>query len=94
VPLPRLLDTAGLKPWEVGHIDTMQLWKFGDHKAYTSLALLTDLLGIPTPKDDNHRCGRGAGCIGKSMIWNASRPIAKRTSLPPHSFTSAFAVSP
>lgn len=52
VKLPRLLDIGGLKPWEVGHLDTMQLWKFGDHKAFTSLALLTDLLGIPTPKDD------------------------------------------
>lgn len=52
VKLPRLLDISGLKPWEVGHLDTMHLWKFGDHKAFTSLALLTDLLGIPTPKDD------------------------------------------
>lgn len=52
IPLPRLLDIAGLKPWEVGHLDTMNLWSFGDRKAYTSLALLTHILGIPTPKDD------------------------------------------
>jgi uncharacterized protein YprB with RNaseH-like and TPR domain len=52
IPLPRLLNTAGLKPWEVGHLDTMNLWSFGDRKAYTSLALLTHILGIPTPKDD------------------------------------------
>ena len=52
IRLPKLLDIAGLKPWEVGHIDTMNLWKFGDHKHYTSLALLTHILGIPTPKDD------------------------------------------
>jgi predicted PolB exonuclease-like 3'-5' exonuclease len=52
IRLPRLLDIAGLKPWEVGHLDTMNLWKFGDHKHFTSLALLTHLLGIPTPKDD------------------------------------------
>ena len=52
IPLPRLLDIAGLKPWEVGHLDTMNLWSFGDRKAYTSLALLTHVLGIPTPKDD------------------------------------------
>ncbi len=52
VKLPRLLDIAGLKPWEVGHVDTMQLWSFGDRKAYTSLALLAHILGIPTPKDD------------------------------------------
>lgn len=52
IKLPRLLDVAGLKPWEVGHLDTMNLWKFGDHKHFTSLALLTHILGIPTPKDD------------------------------------------
>lgn len=52
IRLPKLLDIAGLKPWEVGHLDTMNLWKFGDHKHYTSLALLTHILGIPTPKDD------------------------------------------
>ncbi len=52
IKLPKLLDIAGLKPWEVGHLDTMNLWSFGDRKAYTSLALLTHILGIPTPKDD------------------------------------------
>jgi len=52
IDLPRLLDIGGLKPWEVGHLDTMTLWSFGDRKAYTSLALLTHILGIPTPKDD------------------------------------------
>lgn len=52
VPLPRLLDIGGLKPWEVGHIDTINLWSFGDRKNFTSLALLTHVLGIPTPKDD------------------------------------------
>jgi len=52
IKLPKLLNIAGLKPWEVGHLDTMNLWSFGDRKAYTSLALLTHILGIPTPKDD------------------------------------------
>lgn len=52
IPVPRILDIGGLKPWEVGHVDTMNLWSFGDRKAYTSLALLTHVLGIPTPKDD------------------------------------------
>ena len=50
--MPYLLDTAGKKPWEVNHIDTMQLWKFGDYKSYTSLDLLAALFDIPTPKDD------------------------------------------
>lgn len=52
VDLPELLDIAGKKPWEVSHLDTMELWKFGDYKHYTSLSLLCHLFGIPTPKDD------------------------------------------
>jgi hypothetical protein len=43
---------AGRKPWEVPHLDTMELWKFGDRKSYTSLRLLAATLGIATPKDD------------------------------------------
>ncbi|GAB4281141.1 MAG: 3'-5' exonuclease [Marinilabiliales bacterium] len=50
--LPDLLDIAGKKPWEVNHIDTMELWKFGDYKNYTSLELLAKVFNIPTPKDD------------------------------------------
>lgn len=50
--LPYILDTAGKKPWEVNHVDTMQLWKFGDFKSYTSLDLLAGVFNIPTPKDD------------------------------------------
>ncbi len=52
VAIPRLLDIAGKKPWEVKHLDTMELWKFGDYKHYTSLNLLTAIFDIPTPKDD------------------------------------------
>ena len=52
VPLPGMLDIAGKKPWEVQHLDTMEMWKFGDFKSYTSLVLLATALGIPTPKDD------------------------------------------
>lgn len=50
--IPGLLDNAGKKPWEVKLLDTMELWKFGDFKSYTSLGLLTHVLGIPSPKDD------------------------------------------
>ncbi len=50
--LPDVLNVAGKKPWEVKFIDTMELWKFGDYKSYTSLKTLTALFGIPTPKDD------------------------------------------
>jgi len=52
VPIPDVLNTAGKKPWEVKNIDTMELWKFGDYKNYTSLDLLSYLFDIPTPKDD------------------------------------------
>ncbi len=52
IKLPDLLDIAGKKPWEINHLDTMELWKFGDYKAYTSLSLLCHVFKIPTPKDD------------------------------------------
>ena len=47
IPLPFILDVAGKKPWEVGFLDTMEMWKFGDFKSYTPLNLLTHVLGIP-----------------------------------------------
>lgn len=59
IPIPSLLDIAGKKPWEIHHIDTMELWKFGDFKSFTSLNLLAHTLGIPTPKDD----------IDGSRVW-------------------------
>jgi uncharacterized protein YprB with RNaseH-like and TPR domain len=52
ISIPNILDLAGKKPWEVKHLDTLQLWKFGDYKHYTSLSLLTTIFNIPTPKDD------------------------------------------
>jgi len=52
VSLPEILDMAGKKPWEVAHLDTMELWKFGDFKNYTSLDTLSAVFNIPTPKDD------------------------------------------
>lgn len=52
VKLPKLLNIAGKKPWEIAHLDTMELWKFGDYKSYTSLNLLANVFNIPTPKDD------------------------------------------
>jgi uncharacterized protein YprB with RNaseH-like and TPR domain len=59
IPIPSLLNVAGKKPWEVNHLDTMELWKFGDFKSYTSLNLLAHTLNIPTPKDD----------IDGSRVW-------------------------
>lgn len=52
IKIPSPFDLAGKKPWEVTHLDTMELWKFGDYKSFTSLALLAALFGFPTPKDD------------------------------------------
>lgn len=50
--LPYKLNLFGKKPWEIPHLDTMELWKFGDYKHFTSLKLLANILGIPSPKDD------------------------------------------
>ena len=50
--VPAKLNLMGKKPWEVPHLDTMEMWKFGDYKHYTSLKLLTHILQIPSPKDD------------------------------------------
>ncbi|MEO9513009.1 MAG: 3'-5' exonuclease [Flavobacteriaceae bacterium] len=52
VNLPYKLDLFGKKPWDVPHLDTMELWKFGDYKHFTSLKLLAHILGIPSPKED------------------------------------------
>lgn len=52
VKLPKILHLSGKKPWEVHHLDTMELWKFGDYKHFTSIKLLAALFDIPTPKDD------------------------------------------
>lgn len=52
IAIPNKLNLFGKKPWEVPHLDTMELWKFGDYKSFTSLKLLTKILGIPSPKGD------------------------------------------
>lgn len=52
IDLPAKLNLFGKKPWEVPHLDTMELWKFGDYKTYTSLKLMAHVLDIPSPKDD------------------------------------------
>jgi 3'-5' exonuclease len=57
--IPSILNISGKKPWEVNHLDTLELWKFGDFKSYTSLNLLAHTLGIATPKDD----------IDGSRVW-------------------------
>jgi len=52
IDLPFKLNLFGKKPWEVPHLDTLELWKFGDYKTFTSLKLMAHVLGIPSPKDD------------------------------------------
>ena len=59
IEIPHILNTAGKKPWEVNLLDTMELWKFGDYKSFTSLDLLAASFNVPTPKDD----------IDGSMVW-------------------------
>ena len=65
VCVPSVLTISGKKPWEVNHLDTMELWKFGDFKSYTSLNLLARALGIPTPKDDID------GSMVGAIYWNS-----------------------
>lgn len=62
--LPPVLDIYGKKPWEVNHVDTLDLWKFGDFKHYTSLHLLASILNVPTPKDDID------GSMVGNVYWN------------------------
>lgn len=52
IDLPEKLNLFGKKPWEVPHLDTLELWKFGDYKTFTSLSLMAHVLGIPSPKND------------------------------------------
>ena len=52
IQIPNKLNLFGKKPWEIPHLDTLELWKFGDYKHFTSLKLLTKILGIPSPKGD------------------------------------------
>ena len=52
IAIPEKLNLFGKKPWEIPHLDTLELWKFGDYKHFTSLKLLTKILGIPSPKGD------------------------------------------
>ena len=53
IPIPSFLNVSGKKPWKIDHLlDTMEMWKFGDYKSYTSLNVLAALFDVPTPKDD------------------------------------------
>ncbi|HEY0245485.1 MAG TPA: 3'-5' exonuclease [Mucilaginibacter sp.] len=64
---PSQLEISGKKPWEINHLDTMELWKFGDYKNYTSLNLLTSIFNIPTPKDDID------GSMVGHVYWNENQ---------------------
>jgi len=63
IAIPEALKIAGRKPWEVRHLDTLELWKFGDYKSFTSLKLLAKALDIPSPKDDID------GSMVNSVYW-------------------------
>jgi DNA polymerase elongation subunit (family B) len=47
---PALLNQTNRKPWDNTLLDTMDMWKFGDFKHYTSLELLATLFNVPTSK--------------------------------------------
>jgi len=52
IPLPIPFQLSGKKPWEIKHQDTMELWKFGDYKNFTSLDLLAELFNVTSSKSD------------------------------------------
>lgn len=52
IPIPKALQISGKKPWEILHQDTMEMWKFGDYKSYTSLDLLAAVFDIPGSKNE------------------------------------------
>jgi len=65
IDLPNLMNIHGAKPWQVPHLlDTLELWKFGDYKNYTSLDLLCEVLGIPSPKNQMD------GSMVSAAYWN------------------------
>ena len=59
IKLPHPLNITGKKPWEIQHLDTMEMWRFGDYKNFTPLNLLAHIFNVPSPKDD----------IDGSMVW-------------------------
>jgi 3'-5' exonuclease len=59
IKLPHALNITGKKPWEIQHLDTMEMWRFGDYKNFTPLNLLAHIFNVPSPKDD----------IDGSMVW-------------------------
>jgi predicted PolB exonuclease-like 3'-5' exonuclease len=75
IPVPPILNTQGKKPWEVKHLDTMEMWRFGDAKNYTSLNLLACVLGIPSPKDDIH------GGMVWELFWTPQAPEEKEQAI-------------
>lgn len=62
--LPECMQLSGKKPWEIAHLDTLELWRFGDYKHFTSLSLLAAVLDIPSPKEDID------GSMVASVYWN------------------------
>jgi uncharacterized protein YprB with RNaseH-like and TPR domain len=64
IAIPEALKIAGRKPWEVRHLDTLEMWKFGDYKSFTSLKLLAKALNVPSPKDDID------GSMVNEVYWN------------------------
>ncbi len=77
--LPPQLDTSGAKPWEVPHLDTLEMWKFGDRKNFTSLKLLAAAFGLPTPKDDIDGSQVGAVYWQEKDLERISRYCEKDT---------------
>ncbi len=48
--LPEVMNIVGMKPWELPHLDTLELWRHGGgRRSYVGLELLAMTLGIELP---------------------------------------------
>ncbi len=65
IQIPDILNVSGKKPWETTFLDTLEMWKFGDYKHYTSLDLLAAIFGIPSPKENID------GSMVYELYWNS-----------------------
>jgi uncharacterized protein YprB with RNaseH-like and TPR domain len=52
IKIPHIMNLSGKKPWENPHLDTLELWKFGDYKHFISLELMATIFNINSPKND------------------------------------------
>lgn len=61
IKIPECMNLSGKKPWEVPHIDTMEIMKFGAGR-HISLDAMCLILNVQSPKD---------GTVKGNSVWDA-----------------------